>query len=165
MNAKADTVATLIEPTLQSMGYALVRVAIVGAAGRPTLQVMAERNDGAAMAVEDCADISEAVSAVLDVEDPIAGAYTLEVSSPGIDRPLVKKADYERFAGFEARVETSEPVAGRKRFRGRVLGTGDDTVRLKLDTGEDVDVPLARIIKAKLVLTDELIAAGSRPRA
>jgi ribosome maturation factor RimP len=164
MNAKADTVATLIEPTLQSMGYALVRVAIVGGAGRPTLQVMAERIDGAAMSVDDCADISESVSAVLDVEDPIAGAYTLEVSSPGIDRPLVKKADYDRFAGFEARLETSEPVAGRKRFRGRVLGTGEDSVRLKLDTGEDVEVPLARITKAKLVLTDDLIAAGSRPR-
>jgi ribosome maturation factor RimP len=164
MNAKADTVATLIEPTLQAMGYALVRVAIVGGAGRPTLQVMAERVDGAAMSVDDCADISESISAVLDVEDPIAGAYTLEVSSPGIDRPLVKKADYDRFAGFEARVETSEPVSGRKRFRGRLLGTGEDTVRLKLDTGEDVEVPLARISKAKLVLTDELIAAGSRPR-
>jgi ribosome maturation factor RimP len=157
-------VATLIEPTLQAMGYALVRVAIVGGAGRPTLQVMAERVDGAAMSVDDCADISESISAVLDVEDPIAGAYTLEVSSPGIDRPLVKKADYDRFAGFEARVETSEPVSGRKRFRGRLLGTGEDTVRLKLDTGEDVEVPLARISKAKLVLTDELIAAGSRPR-
>jgi ribosome maturation factor RimP len=164
MNAKADTVATLIEPTLQAMGYALVRVAIVGGAGRPTLQVMAERADGAAMSVDDCADISESISAVLDVEDPIAGAYTLEVSSPGIDRPLVKKADYDRFAGFEARVETSEPVIGRKRFRGRVLGTGEDTVRLKLDSGEDVELPLGRITKAKLVLTDELIAAGSRPR-
>jgi ribosome maturation factor RimP len=164
MNAKADTVATLIEPTLQSMGYALVRVAIVGGAGRPTLQVMAERADGAEMSVDHCADISEAISAVLDVEDPIAGAYTLEVSSPGIDRPLVKKADYDRFAGFEARVETSEPVGGRKRFRGRVLGTGEDSVRLKLDSGEDVELPLARISKAKLVLTDDLIAAGSRPR-
>ncbi|MGE5538348.1 MAG: ribosome maturation factor RimP [Gemmatimonas sp.] len=164
MTAMADTVATLIEPTLQSMGYALVRVALVGGAGRPTLQVMAERVDGAAMSVDDCADISEAVSAVLDVEDPIAGAYTLEVSSPGIDRPLVKKADYERFAGFEARVETSEPVGGRKRFRGRLLGTAEDSVRLKLDTGEDVELPLARISKAKLVLTDELIAAGNRPR-
>jgi ribosome maturation factor RimP len=164
MNAKADTVATLIEPTLQAMGYALVRVAIVGGAGRPTLQVMAERADGAAMSVDDCADISESISAVLDVEDPIVGAYTLEVSSPGIDRPLVKKADYDRFAGFEARVETTEPVSGRKRFRGRVLGTGEDTVRLKLDSGEDVELPLGRISKAKLVLTDELIAAGSRPR-
>jgi ribosome maturation factor RimP len=164
MNAKADTVATLIEPTLQAMGYELVRVAIVGGAGRPTLQVMAERADGAAMSVDDCADISESISAVLDVDDPIAGAYTLEVSSPGIDRPLVKKADYDRFAGFEARVETSEPVRCRKRFRGRLLGTTEDAVRLKLDSGEDIELPLARISKAKLVLTDELIAAGSRPR-
>jgi ribosome maturation factor RimP len=146
------------------MGYALVRVAIVGGVARPTLQVMAERKDGAAMSVDDCADISEAISAVLDVEDPIAGAYTLEVSSPGIDRPLVKKADYERFAGFEAKLETAQPVGGRKRFRGRLLGTGEDTVRMRLDSGEELDLPLDGIAKAKLVLTDELIEAGTRPR-
>lgn len=164
MTVQADSVGLLIEPTLQAMGYALVRVALAGSAGRPTLQVMAERNDGAGMSVDDCAAISEAVSAILDVEDPISGAYTLEVSSPGIDRPLVKKADYERFAGFEAKLETAQPVDGRKRFRGRLLGAATDAVRVKLDTGEEVELPLDRIAKAKLVLTDELIAAGTRPR-
>jgi ribosome maturation factor RimP len=164
MTVKTDTVAAMIEPTLQAMGYALVRVALVGGAGRPTLQVMAERADNAAMSVDDCADISQAISAVLDVEDPIAGSYTLEVSSPGIDRPLVRKADYDRFAGFEARLETAEPIGGRKRFRGRLLGTGTETVKLKLDTGEEIELPLPCIERAKLVLTDELIAAGTRPR-
>ncbi|HET9148927.1 MAG TPA: ribosome maturation factor RimP [Alphaproteobacteria bacterium] len=164
MTVKTDAVATMIESTLQAMGYALVRVALVGGVGRPTLQVMAERADNAAMSVDDCADISQAISAVLDVEDPIAGSYMLEVSSPGIDRPLVRKADYDRFAGFEARLETAEPIGGRKRFRGRLLGTGAETVKLKLDTGDEIELPLARIERAKLVLTDELIAAGTRPR-
>jgi ribosome maturation factor RimP len=164
MTVQTDAVASLIEPTLEAMGYALVRVMLVGGAGRPTLQVMAERTDGTDMSVDDCADISEAVSAILDVEDPISGAYTLEVSSPGIDRPLVKKADYERFAGFEAKLETAQPIAGRKRFRGRLLGTGEDTVRMRLDSGEELDLPLGGIAKAKLVLTDELIEAGARPR-
>jgi ribosome maturation factor RimP len=164
MTVKVESVGELIEPTLQAMGYALVRVSLAGGISRPTLQVMAERIDGAGMSVDDCADISEAVSAILDVEDPIASAYVLEVSSPGIDRPLVKKDDYERFAGFEARFETTEPVSGRKRFRGKLLGAASDAVRVKLDTGEEVEVPLARIAKAKLVLTDELIAAGTGPR-
>jgi len=164
MTVRAEALGSLIEPALEAMGYALVRVALVGGTSRPTLQVMAERKDGADMSVDDCADISEAVSAILDVEDPIAGAYTLEVSSPGIDRPLVKKADYERFAGFEAKLETAQPIDGRKRFRGRVLGTNDDAVRVRLDTGEEVNLPLDGIAKAKLVLTDELIAAGTRPR-
>jgi ribosome maturation factor RimP len=164
MTAKIDGVEPLIEPTLQAMGYALVRVSLIGGAGRPTLQIMAERIDGVTMSVDDCADISHAVSAILDVEDPIVGAYTLEVSSPGIDRPLVKKGDYERFAGFEARLETAEPISGRKRFRGRLLGAGEEAVRMKLDTGEEVELPLARITRAKLVLTDELIAASASPR-
>jgi ribosome maturation factor RimP len=164
MTVKADALGSMIEPTLESMGYALVRVALVGGASRPTLQVMVERSDGAAMSVDDCSDISDAVSAILDVEDPISGAYVLEVSSPGIDRPLVKRADFERFAGFEAKLETAQPVDGRKRFRGRVLGTNADRVRVRLDTGEELELPLDGIAKAKLVLTDELIAAGTRPR-
>src|SRR5271156_4437025 len=97
------------------MGYCLVRVALTGAQ-RPTLQVMAERGDEVAMTVDDCADISRSISALLDVADPIASAYTLEVSSPGIDRPLVRPEDYQRFAGHLARIETRVPVAGRRRF-------------------------------------------------
>src|SRR5205823_15005961 len=107
--------ARIIEPSLAVMGYQAVRLAFVGARGA-TLQIMAERVDGAAMTVEDCAEISRAVSALLDVADPIASAYTLEVSSPGIDRPLVRPEDYERFTGFEARIELTRPLDGRKRF-------------------------------------------------
>lgn len=159
----AQRIEMLIEPALTAMGYELVRVAVQGS-GQKTLQVMAERRDGVGMTVDDCADISRTISALLDVEDPIAGAYTLEVSSPGIDRPLVKRADFERFAGFEARVETVQPVDGRKRFRGRLMGVTGDEVLLrepaKAEGPEDeTRVPLAAISRAKLVLTDELIAA------
>lgn len=159
----AQRIERLIEPALTAMGYELVRVAFRGG-GQQTLQIMAERRDGAGMTVDDCADISRTLSALLDVEDPIAGSYTLEVSSPGIDRPLVKRADFERFAGFEARIETVQPIAGRKRFRGRLMGVVGDDVRLREpDNAEGANgetrVPLAAIARAKLVLTDELIAA------
>jgi ribosome maturation factor RimP len=167
MNAKADTVATLIEPTLQSMGYALVRAAIVGGAGRPTLQVMAERADGAAMSVDDCADISEAISAVLDVEDPIARAYRLEISSPGIDRPLVRRSDFGRFAGHVVKVEMMVPMAGRRRFRGVLLGVEGGAARIRRDdagAGEEADVllPIEDMAEARLVLTDALVAESLR---
>jgi ribosome maturation factor RimP len=151
-----NRIAEIIGPSLDAMGYRLVRVAVLGA-GRMTLQIMAERRDEAAMTVEDCADISRSVSALLDVADPIAGAYTLEVSSPGIDRPLVRPEDYDRFAGFEAKIELSQPLSGRKRFRGRLLGRAGDHVRLIAETGE-VEVPLSAITRAKLILTDDLIA-------
>lgn len=159
----AQRIERLIEPALTAMGYELVRIAMRGG-GQQTLQVMAERRDGVAMSVDDCADISRTLSALLDVEDPIAGSYTLEVSSPGIDRPLVKRTDFERFAGFEARIETLQPVGGRKRFRGRLMGVTGDDVRLREpekseDPDEETRVPLAAISKAKLVLTDDLIAA------
>src|ERR1044071_6793019 len=118
------------------MGYRLVRLMQTGGLKRPTLQVMAERRDDAPMTVDDCAEISRSVSALLDVADPIAGAYLLEVSSPGIDRPLVRPEDYDRFAGFEARVDLAGPLdiagqgtanqGGRKRFRGRILGREGD---------------------------------------
>ena len=160
----AQRIERLIEPALLAMGYELVRVAMQGGESRPTLQVMAERKDGVAMSVDDCADISRTISALLDVEDPIASAYTLEVSSPGIDRPLVKRADFERFAGFEARIETVQPVAGRKRFRGRLMGVAGEDVRLRepekaAGAEDETLVPLAAIARAKLVLTDELIEA------
>ena len=151
-----NQIAGIIEPSLDAMGYRLVRVAVLGA-GRTTLQIMAERRDEAPMTVDDCADISRSVSALLDVADPIASAYTLEVSSPGIDRPLVRPEDYDRFAGFEARIEVSRPISGRKRFRGRLLGRAGDTVRLIAEAGE-VEVPLSAIARAKLVLTDDLLA-------
>jgi ribosome maturation factor RimP len=109
------------------------------------------------MTVDDCAAISRSVSALLDVSDPIAGAYLLEVSSPGIDRPLVRPEDYDRFAGFDARIELDEPVDGRKRFKGKLLGREGEAVRMVAEAGE-VRLPLAGITRAKLLLTDELIA-------
>src|SRR5262245_49006354 len=122
-------VAPLIEPTVRDLGFNLVQVRMMGGSRR-TLQVMAEPVDRArVMTVEDCAAISRAVSAVLDVADPIEGAYSLEVSSPGIDRPLVRPGDFERFSGFEAKVECEPAVQGRKRFKGLLRGLeGDDVV-------------------------------------
>jgi ribosome maturation factor RimP len=156
-----NEIAQMIEPSLAAMGYRLVRV-VVTSGRRATLQVMAERIDDAPMTVDDCALISRSVSALLDVADPIAGAYLLEISSPGIDRPLVRPEDYDRFSGFEARIELTEPFAGRKRFRGRLLGTAGGEVRLATEAGE-ARLPLASVARARLVLTDDLIAA-SRPR-
>jgi ribosome maturation factor RimP len=161
-----NEITRIIEPPLDAMGYRLVRVALIGAR-QATLQVMAERRDEAAMTVDDCAQISRSISALLDVADPIAGAYTLEVSSPGIDRPLVRPEDYDRFAGFAARIELSAPHDGKKRFRGRLLGRVDDHVRLTDDTGEtgEVRLPLAAIQRAKLELTDDLLALAAQKPA
>jgi ribosome maturation factor RimP len=158
-----NEIARMIEPPLEAMGYRLVRVAVTGAR-RATLQVMAERCDEAPMTVDDCAVISRSISALLDVADPIAGAYTLEVSSPGIDRPLVRPEDYDRFAGFEARIELSEPFDGRKRYRGRLLGRAEEHVRLIGEAGE-VCLPLGIIARAKLVLTDDLLTLAERKPA
>ena len=157
-----NEIARIVEPALEAAGYRLVRVILIGARGA-TLQVMAERRDEAAMSVEDCAEISRSISALLDVADPIAEAYTLEVSSPGIDRPLVRPDDYDRFAGFEARIELSEPLDGRKRFRGRLLGRAEDDVRLVVGAAGEIRLPLAAIVRAKLVLTDDLLALA-RPK-
>ena len=153
-------IEVMIAPSLEAMGYRVVRVAVTGG-GRPTLQIMAERIDDKAMTVDDCADISRTVSALLDVADPIDTAYHLEVSSPGIDRPLVRREDFARFAGFEARVELNAPLAGRKRFRGKLLGVEGDAVRLQTED-ETVALPLAAVARAKLLLTDELLAASER---
>ncbi len=144
------------------MGYDIVRVVLSGSR-RPRLQIMAERKDGAGMAVEDCVAVSRAVEAILDVEDPIGGPYELEVSSPGIDRPLTRLADFERFAGFDAKLETSLSLEGQRRWKGRLLGLEGDTVRLQTETGE-VALPFAEITRAKLLLTDELMAAAERAR-
>ena len=153
-----EQIADLITPSLEANGFELVRVMLTGG-DQPTLQIMADRADETPITVDDCADISRVVSAILDVEDPIKGAYTLEVSSPGIDRPLVRRKDFERFAGFEAKVETGAPIDGRRRFRGRLLGVDGDDVRLALEEGEAA-IPLSAIDRAKLVMTDELLAAA-----
>lgn len=140
------------------MGFDVVRVTAQGQK-QPVLQVMAERRDRRAMTVDDCALISRTVSALLDVEDPFPDAYRLEVSSPGIDRPLTRPEDYERFKGFEARVETDLPQDGRRRFKGRLLGLEGGAVRIALPEGEKT-IALDDIRKAKLVLTDDLLAAA-----
>lgn len=153
----------LIEPTAKSLGFELVRVAWTGRGVPPVLQIMAERPDGT-MVVEDCAELSHAISALLDVEDPIAGDYVLEVSSPGIDRPLVRQGDYERFKGHVAKLEMRQMIEGRKRFRGRLGGLRGEDVILTTDDGE-VALPLGDIDKARLVLTDDLVAASMKQRS
>jgi ribosome maturation factor RimP len=165
VSREAARVERLIAPSAQAMGYALIQVRFIGGRSHPTLQIMAERSDGADMTVEDCAELSRAVSALLDVEDPVPGAYQLEVSSPGIDRPLVRIEDYQRFAGHEARLETERLIDGRKRFKGKLIGVAEGRVRLTLsDTGAETAIPFADVAKAKLVLTDELIAQSLKRR-
>lgn len=157
----AGHIETMIAPSLEAMGYDVVRVSFTGGR-RPTLQIMVEHRDASPMTVEDCATVSHSVSALLDVADPIATAYQLEISSPGIDRPLVRPADYERFAGFEAKIELQRPLDGRRRFRGKLLGLADDSVKLQVGS-EPMLLPLSSIARAKLVLSDELIA-GTQPQ-
>lgn len=153
----------LIAPLLDPMGYALVRIHVSGG-GQPTLQVMAERTDGKGMTIDDCETISRVLSVRFDTDDPVAGAYTLEVSSPGIDRPLVRAADYRRFTGHIARVETRVPVEGRRRFSGRIASATDSHIRLALEEGAaaEVEIAIVDIAKAKLKLTDKLIAEAMR---
>ena len=155
---RMERVRAIIEPSLEAMGYEVVRLHETGGQ-RPVVQVMADRQDGAAMTVDDCAAISRSVSALLDVEDPIPTAYTLEVSSPGIDRPLTRLGDFERFAGFDARIELTRPHDGRRRFKGRLVGTADQVVRMETDEAV-VDLPFGAIQRARLILTDALIQAS-----
>ncbi|MCX7379864.1 MAG: ribosome maturation factor RimP [Alphaproteobacteria bacterium] len=157
-------IAEAIMPTLIDMGYELVRVAVLGRE-RPTVQIMADRADGAMITVEDCEAISRAVGAVLDVADLIPGNWTLEVSSAGIDRPLTRIKDWNRYIGHRARVEMDIPVDGRKRISGVVLGADADHARMILDEGGEIAMPMGDIRRAKLILTDELIAAtaASKP--
>lgn len=156
---KAAEVERLIAPAVEAMGYDIVRVQLAGG-DRLKLQIMAERRSDGGMNVDDCAEISRAAAAILDVEDPIDSAYTLEVSSPGLDRPLTRLADFDRFAGFEAKVELMQPRDGRRRFRGRLLGTRETEIVLACEDGE-IALPFAEMQKAKLVITDDLIAASS----
>lgn len=158
----AQRVAAIAGPVLADMGFRLVRVKMSG----PTLQIMAERPDGS-FSIDDCEAVSRAMSPILDVEDVISSRYHLEVSSPGIDRPLVRPSDFEAWAGHEVKVEMAVPVAGRKRFRGTLEGFHDGEVRVFIENPEGankepvlIGVPFADIGDAKLVLTDELIAAA-----
>jgi ribosome maturation factor RimP len=158
----AAEVAGICEPVLASLGFRLVRVLISRRDGT-TVQIMAERTDGT-MTVEDCASLSRQISPVLDAHDPLPGSYRLEISSPGIDRPLVRPSDFVDWAGQEARIEMREPVGGRRRFRGVLAGVDGGEVRLVASAaatdsapGALVSLPIAGIAEARLVLTDELI--------
>jgi len=158
-------VAAVAEPVIEALGYRLVR-AKVSAADGCTVQIMAERPDGS-MTVEDCEAVSRALSPVLDVADLIERAYRLEISSPGIDRPLVRKSDFERYAGHLAKIEMEVPIDGRKRFRGLLAGTEGEAARLTRDdtqAGEPADIllPIGDMSEAKLVLTDELVTLALR---
>ena len=155
-DGRGAEVEKLISPTLSAMGFAIVRVLISGEK-RPKLQVMVEQADGECVTLDHCASISRAIGAILDVEDPISGSYTLEVSSPGIDRPLTRLSDFDRFAGLDARVEMQYPIAGRRRFTGRIAGVEGANVLLEGDDGP-VALDFSGIAKAKLLMTDELVA-------
>ncbi|MGE4480443.1 ribosome maturation factor RimP [Acidocella sp.] len=157
-------IADMIVEPLEAQGYELVRVQVMGTE-TPTVQIMADRADGGGFTLEDCEKISRLLSAVLDVEDPIESAWTLEVSSAGIDRPLTRTKDFNHYAGFEARIELNFPGPGnRKRYTGKLVGADAETARLQLENGETVELPRAEIKKAKLMLTDELIAFTTQPK-
>lgn len=160
----AADIAALIEPALEDLGFRLVRVQVSGREGK-TVQIMAERPDGS-ISIGDCEAISRQVSPLLDVHDPIAGSYRLEVSSPGIDRPLVRPSDFENWAGYEAKIELIEPIDGRKRFRGVLEGFEAGEVRLDVEldqAGRQVlGLPIDLVADARLVLTDELIREALR---
>lgn len=156
---QARIVARLVEPVLEDMGYRLVRVRMTGPDSR-TLQIMAERPDGT-MSIDDCEAVSRMISPLLDVEDPIPGEYTLEVSSPGIDRPLARLSDFKDWIGHDAKVEMVRPVDGRRRFKGSLKGVMASTVSLVVanaDGGQvEVLLPFEDIADAKLVMSDDLI--------
>ena len=162
MIAKApfdQRLAALLTPTIEGMGFDLVRLRLM-AGKKATLQIMAERPDGT-MEVEDCADLSRQISAIMEVEDPIASEYNLEVSSPGIDRPLTRLKDFDRWEGHEAKLETVEMIDGQKRFKGILAGTDGDEVLLEIDQGT-IGLEFDWLADAKLVLTDDLITESLR---
>jgi ribosome maturation factor RimP len=157
---RAARVAAIAGPVLAELGYRLVRVRISGFAGC-TVQIMAERPDGS-MAIEDCEAASRALSLVFDAADPVEGPYRLELSSPGIDRPLVRRSDFDRYAGHIAQVEMNGAVDGRKRFRGELLGGEGECLHVRCDGLGDVLLPIDDIMEARLVLTDALISEALR---
>src|SRR6516165_3800503 len=157
---RAARVAALAEPVLAGLGFRLVRVRITGFAGC-TLQIMAERPDGT-MTIEDCEAVSRSLSPVFDVADPIEGSYRLEISSPGIDRPLVRRSDFDRYAGHTAQIEMQAPIEGRKRFRGELHGTAGECARIRCEEADDILLRIDDMAEARLVLTDALISESLR---
>ena len=156
-------IETLIGPTVAALGYRTVCVKLF-AKPRRTLQVMVERADGATVSLDDCTLLSRALGALLDADDPVPGNYDLEVSSAGIDRPLVRPEDFRRFAGLEASASVDPPLDGQRRFRGRLAGMDGDDIRLEQAAGRIVALPFERVVEARLVLNDELLAASAPPR-
>jgi ribosome maturation factor RimP len=157
----------LLDPVAEAAGYEIVRLRLMGGTQRRRLQVMAERPSDGEMSVDDCARLARAVSEVLDAADPIKGEYMLEVSSPGIDRPLTRLKDFETYEGLEARIELDRLADGRKRFKGEIAGTEGDNVALNTEDDPDstILVPFAWIVEAKLVLSDQLLKRGADARA
>ncbi|MEE8351599.1 MAG: ribosome maturation factor RimP [Rhodospirillales bacterium] len=153
----SNKIQRLIEPSVDDLGFDIVRVQVSGK-NELLMQVMVEHKNGQGMTADDCAIVSRAISAILEVEDPIKDPYTLEVSSPGLDRPLVKLRDFERFQGHQVMVETSLAQDGQKRFKGQLLGVEDETVKILLD-GREVILAYPDIRRAKLLLTDDVISA------
>ena len=150
----------IIEPHVKDMGLSLVRVAMFGGVSDPTLQVMAERPETRQLIIEDCAELSRRISEAMDAADPIEYAYRLEVSSPGIDRPLTRLADFSDWAGFDARLRLTETIEGRKQVDGRLGGVEDDAILITTPkTRETLRIPFSSIASAKLLLTDALIKA------
>jgi len=155
----------LLDPVAEAAGYEIVRLRLMGGAERRKLQIMAERPDGD-MNVEDCTRLSRKISEVLDAADPVSGEYVLEVSSPGIDRPLTRPKDFETYEGYEIKLELDRLAEGRKRFRGILVGVEGDEVGIDLEgEAETAMIPLAWILEAKLVLNDELLKRGAETRA
>ncbi len=167
MKTKTETdkrVLRLIEPAITDMGYDVVRVRVM-AGKRATLQIMAARQKDGLMDVEDCSELSKAVSSILEVEDPLRDAYILEVSSPGLDRPLTSLKDFETYEGYLARLELDRMIEGRKRFRGVLAGIDGDHIDIDLDGEDDTaQIPFDWISEAKLLITDELIKAGQEKK-
>ncbi|MDR7115260.1 ribosome maturation factor RimP [Caulobacter sp. BE254] len=162
----------LLDPVAESVGYEIVRLRLMGGAEQRRLQIMAERplledGSGGDMNVEDCARLSRAISEIMDAADPISGEYTLEVSSPGVDRPLTRLKDFDTYAGLEVRIELDRVAEGRKRFKGELAGVEDGQVGLNLEGEDDTTVyfPFEWIVDAKLVLNDELMKRGAQQRA
>jgi len=166
VSSQIEMLHSIIDPIAEAMGYEVIRIALQNSGGgearkqEMTLQIMAERSDGT-MVVEDCANLSREISVILDVEDPISGEYVLEVSTPGIDRPLTRRKDFENYAGYEAKIELSVPENGRRRFKGLLQGLTGDLIKIDVD-GEVFEVDFNNINRSKLVLTDELLTAASR---
>ena len=161
LGGQLGEVERLIGPSVEAMGFRLVRLTLMGEARKLTLQVMAEPKDNSVMNVDHCADLSRAISAILDVEDPIPTAYSLEVSSPGVERPLMRTEDFARFSGNQVRIETAEPQNGQRRFVGKLLGLDEDHVLLSVtnrnNSVKELTIPFKNVARAELVLTDDVI--------